>query len=117
MCYDGLVDEVLTIDPAHASEQEWLDAVRSYINKAKIAGEVVSVHARPESLTPSEAGRRLGMSRSTITRKIVSGEIRALKVGSHHRIPLREFESYRDHLIGKMIAATSDDIEADLNGS
>ena len=109
------MDEVLTIDPAHTSEHEWLDAVRSYINKAKIAGEVVSIRSRPEPLTPAEAGRRLGMSRSTITRKIASGEIRALKVGSHYRIPLREFQSYRDSLIGEMIAATSDDIEADLN--
>jgi excisionase family DNA binding protein len=110
------VDEVLTIDPAHASEHEWLDAVRSYIDKAKTAGEVVSIRSRPESLTPAEAGRRLNMSRSTIIRKIASGEIRALKVGSHHRIPPWEFESYRDRLIGDMIAATSDDIEGDLNG-
>jgi len=110
------MDDVLTIDPAHASEREWLDAVRSYINKAKIAGEVVSVSSRPEALTPAEAGRRLGMSRSTVTRKIASGEIRAMKVGSHHRIPLREFKAYRDRLIGEMITATSDDIEADLNG-
>ena len=68
-----------------------------------------------ETLTPEEAGRRLGMSRSTVTQKIASGEIEALKVGSHYRIPLGEFQSYRDRLIGKMIAATSDDIDADLN--
>lgn len=55
------------------------------------------------------------MSRSTVTQKIASGEIEALKVGSHYRIPLGEFQSYRDRLIGKMIAATSDDIDADLN--
>lgn len=55
------------------------------------------------------------MSRSTVTQKIASGEIETLKVGSHYRIPLGEFQSYRDRLIGKMIAATSDDIDADLN--
>jgi len=28
---------------------------------------------------------------------------------------LREFEAYRDKVVGSMIAAASDDIEADLN--
>ncbi len=60
------------------------------------------------------AGRRLGMSRSTVTPKIESGEIMASMVGTHHRIPLREFEAFRDRLVGSMVVATSDDIEADL---
>lgn len=54
------------------------------------------------------------MSRSTVMRKIESGEINAIKVGTHHRIPLREFEAFGDRLVGSMIAATSDGIEADL---
>jgi excisionase family DNA binding protein len=108
--------DVLTIDPTRMTEAEWLPAVQQYVRKALDAGEVVSIRSRPEFLSPAEAGQRLGMSRSTVTRKIESGEIRAIKVGSHHKIPLREFEAYRDRLVGDMIAATSDDIEADLYG-
>jgi len=110
------MNDVLTIDPTRMGEDEWLAAVQSYVRKAREAGEVVSLRSRPEALSPAEAGRRLGMSRSTITRKIEAGEIGAIKVGAHHRIPLREFEVYRDKLVGAMIAATSEDIEADLYG-
>ena len=67
-------------------------------------------------LTPAEAGRRLGMSRSTVVREIASGEIRALRAGPHYRIPAQELEAYRDRLVSDMIAATADDIEADLHG-
>jgi excisionase family DNA binding protein len=56
------------------------------------------------------------MSRSTITRRIRSGEIKAVKVGTHHRIPVREFERFRDAMMGTMIADSSADIEADLYG-
>lgn len=110
------MNDVLTIDPTRMAEDEWLSAIQSYVRKAREAGEVVSLRSQPEALSPAEAGRRLGMSRSTVTRKIEAGEIRAIKVGTHHRIPLREFEAYRDKLVGAMIAATSDDIETDLYG-
>jgi hypothetical protein len=35
-------------------------------------------------------------------------------VDNRYRIPVREFEAYRDELMAEMIAATSDDIETDL---
>lgn len=65
-------------------------------------------------MTPSEAAKRLGMSRSTISRHIEAGEIATVKVGAHHRIPVDEYERFRDHLHGEMVAMTSDEIEADL---
>jgi len=89
--------------------------MKSYVLGARENGEVVSLRSRAQFLSPEAAGRRLGMSRSTVTRKIEAGEIKAIKVGKHHRIPLREFEAYRDKVVGSMIAAASDDIEADLN--
>lgn len=108
------MENQLTIDPSRQSEEEWLAAMRSYVLRARENGEVVSLRSRAEFLSPQAAGRRLGMSRSTVTRKIEAGEIKAIKVGTHHRIPLREFEAFRDRLVGSMVAATSDDIEADL---
>jgi excisionase family DNA binding protein len=109
------VNEQLTIDPSQQSEDEWLAVMKSYVLRARENGEVVSLRSRAQFLSPEAAGRRLGMSRSTVTRKIEAGEIKAIKVGKHHRIPLREFEAYRDKVVGSMIAAASDDIEADLN--
>ena len=66
------------------------------------------------SLTPSEVAKRLGMSHSTILRRIKAGDITTIKVGAHHRIPVAEYERFRDRLHGEMVAMTSGDIEADL---
>ena len=66
------------------------------------------------SLTPSEAAKRLGMSRSTILRRIETGEMATVEVGAQHRIPVEEYERFHDRLHGEMVAMTSDEIEADL---
>jgi excisionase family DNA binding protein len=116
--------EMLTVDPARMPKHEfdpnadpqWA-AVAAYLQAAAAAGEVVRLTSRPELLTPAEAAARLGMSRSTVSRKIASGEIKAIKVGSHHRIPVREFERFYDEQMAALIQDTSDDIEADLYGN
>lgn len=115
--------ETLTINPARmpkhdfdpTSDPQWA-ALAEYLRAAAAAGEVVRLSARPETLTPAEAAARLGMSRSTITRRINGGEIKAIKVGTHHRIPIREFERFHDEQMAAMIRDTSADLEADLHG-
>jgi excisionase family DNA binding protein len=87
--------ESLTIDPSRMNEDEWLTAIQTYVRTAKDAGEVVSLHARPEFLSPEQAGERLSMSRTTVVRAINAGELRAVKVGNRHRIPLIEVDNYR----------------------
>ncbi|MGA1224563.1 MAG: helix-turn-helix domain-containing protein, partial [Phycisphaerales bacterium] len=56
-----------------------------------------------ETLSPAEAAKRLGVDRSTISRKIKAGDIATIKVGSHHRIARREFERYRDSLVSEAL--------------
>jgi excisionase family DNA binding protein len=114
--------EMLTIDPkrmtSHAfdrrADPEWA-ALADYLREAAAAGAVVRLTARPETLTPAQAAARLGMSRSTIARRIKSGEI-TVRVGTHYRIPAREFERFRDAVMGEMISDVSSDLEADLYG-
>lgn len=88
----------LTIDPAHTAEAEWVTSVRAVLDAAHAAGEVVDLVTRTETLTPAEAAKRLGIDRSTVSRKIKAGEIATVRVGAHHRITRREFERYRDSL-------------------
>jgi excisionase family DNA binding protein len=115
--------EMLTIDPARMSshafdpdaDPEWA-ALANYLREAAAAGAIVRLTARPEALSPTEAAARLGMSRSTIARRIKGGEIAAVKVGTHYRIPVREFERFRDGLMGAMITDVSADLEVDLYG-
>jgi len=92
------VSERLTIDPAHTTEAEWIALMRAHLSGAKEAGAVVDLVTRTETLTPAEAAKRLGVDRSTISRKISSGDIATIRVGAHHRITRREFERYRDSL-------------------
>lgn len=93
------------------------DEIKDYLAAAEAAGEVVEIISRQEFLTPAQAAARLGVSRATIARRIASGDIHAIKVGSHHKIPLREFERFRDERMAKLIRATSEEIEADLYGA
>ena len=105
----------MTINPARLSDDDW-GRVRAFIDSAKQRGEVVDFSTRVELLTPAEVAARLGMSRSTVLRRIADGEIRAIKVGTHHRIPLNEYERYSQDLIRRMTEAAATDIEAELFG-
>ncbi|MGE3620688.1 MAG: excisionase family DNA-binding protein [Acidimicrobiia bacterium] len=105
----------LTINPAHLSDDDW-KTIRAFLDAAKEKGEVVEFSARVEMLTPAEVAKRLGMSRSTVLRRIAVGDLRATKVGTHHRIPLGEFERYSRELVRRMAEASAADIDAELFG-
>jgi len=113
--YPGIMSDPLTINPAHLSDDDW-EAIRTFLDAAKARGEVVEFSSRVELLTPAEVAKRLGMSRSTVLRRIADGDLKATKVGSHHRIPLAEFERYSHELVRRMAEASADDIEAELFG-
>ena len=105
----------MTIDPSHLSEDDW-SRVRAFLDAAREKGEVVDLSARVELLTPAEVAKRLGMSRSTVRRRIVDGELKAIKVGTHHRITLAEYERFSRELMLRMAAASADEISAELFG-
>lgn len=113
--YPDLMSGPLTINPAHLSDDDW-ETIRSFLDAAKARGEVVEFSSRVELLTPADVAKRLGMSRSTVLRRIADGDLRATKVGTHHRIPLTEFERYSHELVRRMAEASADDIEAELFG-
>ncbi|WP_460829566.1 helix-turn-helix domain-containing protein [Nocardioides hungaricus] len=109
------MSETMTINPAYLSEEDWA-SLRAFLESAKARGEVVDVSARVELLTPAEVARRLGMSRSTVLRRIAEGDLSATKVGTHHRIPLAEFERYSHELMRRMAEAGAAEIGAELLG-
>ncbi|MGV1004888.1 MAG: excisionase family DNA-binding protein [Candidatus Nanopelagicales bacterium] len=90
--------------------------MRAFLDSAKKRGEVVDLSTRVELLTPAEAAKRLGMSRSTVLRRIADGSIRATKIGTHHRIPLDEYERYSRELMRRMAEASAPDVEVELFG-
>lgn len=109
------MSESMTINPAHLTEEDW-GALRGFLESAKARGEVVDVSARVELLSPAEVAKRLGMSRSTVLRRIADGDLSATKVGSHHRVTLAEFERYSHELVRRMAEASAAEIEDELFG-
>lgn len=113
----------ITIDPevVHASagrsaQPEWLDEIAEYVRHAAAEGETVTLTSRRRVLTPAQVADLVGMSRSTISRKIAAGELRSMKVGNRHRIPYGEFERFWRETAGDIIDVSRDDIRADLLG-
>lgn len=105
-------------DPAAPMEADnqpgWALPLIEFLKDAAEAGEVVTVTSTVPTMTPAEAAYRLNISRSTISRRIKAGEIRTIKIGNRHRIPISEFERFHDEMMQSLIDMSADDIEADL---
>ncbi|WP_019180157.1 helix-turn-helix domain-containing protein [Microbacterium yannicii] len=56
----------------------------------------VTMRAMPEELTTSTAAGILGVSRPTLMKLIAEGDVRATKVGSHHRLNVHDVLALRD---------------------
>lgn len=116
--------ETLTIDPEDVrtggihgqASAEWLDKVTAYVQQAAAEGETVTLTAKRRMMTPDQVAEAMGMSRSTISRKIKSGELRAIKVGNRNRIPRQEFERFWRQTMGEMVEFLRDDLREDLFG-
>jgi excisionase family DNA binding protein len=77
-------------DVRPGGDAEWLGAARAFIERAAARGASVRLVAEEESLSPAQAAALLNVSRSTIRRAILAGEVEAFKRGSHHRVPVSE---------------------------
>jgi excisionase family DNA binding protein len=94
----------------------WLARVAEYVERAAAVGETVTLTAKPRLLTPAQVAEALGISRPTVSRRIKAGELRAIKVGNHNRIPYEEFERFWRQMMGDMVELTADDLRDDLFG-
>lgn len=113
--YHWGMSDTMTVNPAHLSDDDWT-RMRAFLDSAKQRGEVVHLSSEVELLSPAEVGRRLSMSRTTVRRRIASGELTAIKVGTHNRITLTEYERFSTEMMRRMAEATADDIATELFG-
>lgn len=95
---------------------EWARGLLHLVVEAAKSGQTVEVHTRIQTLTPSEVAERLGVSTSTISRRIKAGQIRTIKVGNRHRIPIPEYDAFRRQMMQDMVDHYADDLDADLAG-
>ncbi len=114
----------LTINPedvregptGHGAAPAWLEQVAAYVEQAAAEGASVTLTSMQRMLTPEQVADAIGVSRSTISRKIKVGELRAVKVGNRNRVPYDEFVRFWDATMVNVVALASDDIEAELFG-
>jgi len=113
----------LTINPESVRSAEragsrpaWLEQVASYVERAAADGETVTLTAKRRMMTPNEVASALGVSRPTISRRIKSGDLRAVKVGNRNRIPYEEFERYWRQTMGDLVELTRGDLRVGLFG-
>lgn len=112
---------LVTLDPDDVSDSEtdvglpaWARLLVDQVREAAAAGQTVTVSAEERMLTPEQVGRRMNMHRSTVVRKILAGEVRAVRVGNRHRIPYSEFQRFRDNVLDALARASALDVEAEL---
>mgnify|MGYP000948439373 CR=1 FL=1 len=119
--HGGMSHPLATFDPDDIRDNTpdvglpgWAKTLVDRVREAAASGQTVTVTAEERMLTPDQMARRLGVHRSTIARKILAGEIRALKVGNRHRVPYSEFERYREDMLDVVARASAPEVESRL---
>ena len=90
--------------------------IAEYVKRAASLGESVTLTAKRRALTPAQVADLTGVSRSTISRKIAAGELRAVKIGNRNQIPYEEFERFWQATMGDVIEISRGEIRTDLFG-
>jgi len=110
----------LTIEPDafpdESSQTAVEQAVIEVIRTARHSGQRVTVNVETLWLTPEEVAERLSVSRSTVSRRISSGQIKTVKVGNRNRIPYPEVQRVWRESMLEMSRASAADVEAELFG-
>lgn len=82
------------------SPPTWEDVIRRHL----AAGDHAKVTFERPSMTPAQMAESIGVSRATIMRRILAGEIHTDRKGNRHRIPLTEVERFRHAYVKEMAA-------------
>jgi excisionase family DNA binding protein len=92
-----------------ADRERATESVLAFLREAEMVGASVELTADAPFLTPEEAAKQLGVSRPTISRRIKAGDLKAIKVGNRNRIPIAEFERFREVYLDEMTSVLADD--------
>lgn len=82
------------------STDPWDEVIREHLSH----GEHARVTFERPSMTPAQVAESIGVSRATIMRRILAGEIRTERRGNRHRVPLDEVERFRHAYVREMAA-------------
>ena len=104
------MDLTLRLTPTDlTSGENVVESVLEFLREAALAGASVQLTADAPFMTPEEVASSLGVSRPTISRRIKAGELKAIKVGNRNRIPIAEFERFRNAYLDELASALAND--------
>lgn len=88
---------------------KWREDLLKKITAELDAGKIVTIDVQTPMMTPQQVARELGLSRTTVLRRIESGELRASKRGNRNVIAVADFEKFRASYLGELGTAFADD--------
>ncbi|WP_168429338.1 helix-turn-helix domain-containing protein [Microbacterium sp. K24] len=88
---------------------KWREDLLKKITAELDAGRIVTIDVQTPTMTPQQVARELGLSRTTVLRRIEAGELRASKRGNRNVIAVADFKEFRASYIGELGAAFADD--------
>ncbi|HMR48943.1 MAG TPA: helix-turn-helix domain-containing protein [Arachnia sp.] len=71
---------------------EWL----AQLVEARAGGADIVLAKAQREVTPTQAGRLLGMSRPQVRKLMEEGKLVFRKIGTHHRITIESIDAFRD---------------------
>ncbi|MFN8049671.1 MAG: helix-turn-helix domain-containing protein [Ancrocorticia sp.] len=84
-------------------------SVLAFLREAEMAGASVELTADAPFLTPDEVAKQLGLSRPPFLVESKAGDLKAIKVGNRNRIPIAEFERFREAYLDEMASVLAND--------
>lgn len=88
---------------------KWREDLLKKITAELDAGKIVTIDVQTPMMTPQQVARELGLSRTTVLRRIESGELRASKRGNRNVIAVADFKKFRASYLGELGTAFADD--------
>ena len=88
-----------------AWRQELLNRIAAELD----AGKTITIEVNTPTMTPQQVADELGLSRTTVLRKIGSGVLKASKQGNRNRVAVADFERFRDSYIRDLGQAFAQD--------
>jgi len=102
------MSETLTLAAGDRSTG-WERRTNAFIKQALQQGARVTLKVEFPTLSPQEFADQFGLSRSTVTRRILAGEIKATRKGNRYRIPESQVEEFRQKYVRELATSFADD--------
>lgn len=99
---------LLRLEKKPAGQKWQSDLIKSIADQLD-SGKIITVEVKTPTMTPRQVAEELGISRTTVLRKIKSGKLPAFKRGNRSLIAVADFERFRTAYIRELGRAFADD--------